>query len=100
RGSGSPAGALRTRWRGRRSRRHCAAPPGRDAGCAGSALRGACERSVVAQLAQERARLALDVVDLLGRQIAAPAADRAAVDLAERLGEGRRIRLEPTCDPL
>src|SRR6266516_1502134 len=42
----------------------------------------------VAELGQERSGLALDVGELLGRQVAAPAAERAAVGT----GEGARDR--------
>src|SRR5437763_1037775 len=94
RGSGSPAAAARTRSRARTPRRGCGARPAPAAGSAGSALPGAC-LSGVTELAQKRARLAFDVVGLLGGQIPAPAADRAVVHGAKRLGDRLRIRLQP-----
>src|SRR5256885_6683271 len=98
RGSGSRAAAARTRSPAQTSRPRSEAPHVPGAECEGSALRED-ELSVVAQLAQQRARFAFDVLDLLGREVLSPAADRTAVHRAERLGERRRIGLEPACDP-
>src|SRR5919201_252334 len=63
-------------------------------------LKIAARPSVVAELAQQRARFPFHVLDLVGGEVLAPASDRAGVHARERLRQRPGVRLESCGDPL